>query len=156
MSFHRGAGHGNGGRREIWKALARRTDIEPLRRRNHGWSWRPRRRGPGVGGRRGDVGGICPGFSNIGFPDRGFSPVRGRVAGCGRLRQREAANVQQTVVNAVNAPAQALLGRPLIGPETVGSSAAAVSFGFGPILAGSDRCWPCHFSYPACPPHSVQ
>lgn len=30
-------------------------------------------RGSGVGGRRGDVGGICPGFSRHQCSDRGFS-----------------------------------------------------------------------------------
>lgn len=59
----------------------------------------------------------------------------------------------QDLLGVVNAPAQALLGRPLIGPETVGSSAAAVSFGFGPLLlAGSDPLLAVPFSYPASLP----
>lgn len=41
----------------------------------------------------------------------------------------------------------------MIGPETVGSSAAAVSFGFGPLLlAGSDPLLAVPFSYPASLP----
>lgn len=65
-----------------------------------------------------------------GFHNQFVGALRG---GAAAYASAEAANVQQTVVNAVNAPAQALLGHPLIGPETVGSSAAAVSFGFDPL-----------------------
>lgn len=90
-----------------------------------------------------------------GFHNQFVGALRG---GAAAYASAEAANVQQTVVNAVNAPAQALLGHPLIGPETVGSSAAAVSFGFGPLLlAGSDPLLAVPFSYPASlPTHSVQ
>lgn len=85
-----------------------------------------------------------------GFHNQFVGALRG---GAAAYASAEAANVQQTVVNAVNAPAQALLGHPLIGPETVGSSAAAVSFGFGPLLlAGSDPLLAVPFSYPASLP----
>lgn len=85
-----------------------------------------------------------------GFDNQFVGALRG---GAAAYASAEAANVQQTVVNAVNAPAQALLGHPLIGPETVGSSAAAVSFGFGPLLlAGSDPLLAVPFSYPASLP----
>lgn len=85
-----------------------------------------------------------------GFHNQFVGALRG---GAAAYASAEAANVQQTVVNAVNAPAQALLGHPLIGPETVGSSAAAVSFGFGPLLlAGNDPLLAVPFSYPASLP----
>lgn len=41
--------------------------------------------------------------------------VRALNAGAGSYASAEAANVQQTLLNAINAPTQTLLGRPLIG-----------------------------------------
>lgn len=82
--------------------------------------------------------------------------VRALAAGGNSYAVAEAAtaqSVQQDLLNLINAPTQALLGHPLIGPETVGSSAAAVSFGFGPLLlAGSDPLLAVPFSYPASLP----
>lgn len=41
-------------------------------------------------------------------------------AGAGAYANAEAANVQQSLLNAINAPTQALLGRPLIGDGATG------------------------------------
>jgi hypothetical protein len=52
-------------------------------------------------------------------------------AGIGQYVSAEVANVQQTLMNAVNAPAQALLGRPLIGTgQSVAGTAAATAAAF--------------------------
>ncbi len=46
--------------------------------------------------------------------------VRALNAGAGSYASAEAANVQQTLLNAINAPTQTLLGRPLIGNGATG------------------------------------
>lgn len=50
-------------------------------------------------------------------------------AGAGAYANAEAANVQQSLLNAINAPTQALLGRPLIGDGAAGRAGATVSAG---------------------------
>ncbi len=46
-------------------------------------------------------------------------------AGAGAYANAEAANVQQSLLNAINAPTQALLGRPLIGDGAAGPAGPA-------------------------------
>lgn len=48
-------------------------------------------------------------------------------AGAGAYANAEAANVQQSLLNAINAPTQALLGRPLIGDGADGTARAATA-----------------------------
>lgn len=59
----------------------------------------------------------------------------------------EIANAQQTLVNAINAPAQALLGHPLIGPGGVAPAQAihessTIPTPFGPITITQDAIFP--------------
>lgn len=57
-------------------------------------------------------------------------------AGAGAYANAEAANVQQSLLNAINAPTQALLGRPLIGDGATGATGLPE---LGAWLAGSAR-----------------
>lgn len=79
-------------------------------------------------------------------------------AGAGAYANAEAANVQQSLLNAINAPTQALLGRPLIGDGADGTApprSPSASARCSSLVA--IRCWPCHSAIrPVCPPHSVQ
>ncbi|WP_082277319.1 PE family protein, partial [Mycobacterium ostraviense] len=52
--------------------------------------------------------------------------VRALTAGGGAYASAEAANVQQNLLNAVNAPVQALVGRPLIGDGADGGTVGGV------------------------------
>lgn len=57
-------------------------------------------------------------------------------AGAGAYANAEAANVQQSLLNAINAPTQALLGRPLIGDGADGT-APGQNGGAGGLLYGN-------------------
>lgn len=59
-------------------------------------------------------------------------------AGAGAYANAEAANVQQSLLNAINAPTQALLGRPLIGDGADGT-APGQNGGAGGLLYGNGR-----------------
>jgi hypothetical protein len=59
------------------------------------------------------------------------------TAGIGHYVSTEAANVQQTLLNAVNAPAEAVLGHPLIGAPAAGSPAAS-ALGLASLAASGD------------------
>lgn len=64
-------------------------------------------------------------------------------AAAGQYVSAEAANVQQTLLNAVNAPAQALLGHPLIGTGQATSAAGqTINTPFGPISISSGGSLP--------------
>ena len=58
-------------------------------------------------------------------------------AGAGSYVSTEVANAQQSLVNAVNAPSQALLGHPLIGPGSGGAAGSTVTG--GAIVSGVMR-----------------
>ncbi|OSC41311.1 PE family protein [Mycobacterium decipiens] len=66
------------------------------------------------------------------FHDQFVGALKG---GAAAYASAEAA-AQQSLLNAVNAPAQALLGHPLIGPGTADYAAAAVTGGVAPLLLG--------------------
>ncbi|WP_254893911.1 PE family protein, partial [Mycobacterium kansasii] len=56
-------------------------------------------------------------YQKLGTQVAGFHAqlVQALTAGAGAYASTEAANVEQTLLNAINAPTQAFLGRPLIG-----------------------------------------
>ncbi|AIH66209.1 hypothetical protein IU17_01060, partial [Mycobacterium tuberculosis] len=62
--------------------------------------------------------------------------VRALAAGAGAYAGAEAANVEQQLLNAINAPTQALLGRPLIGDGADGT-APGQNGGAGGLLYGN-------------------
>lgn len=87
--------------------------------------------------------------------------VRALNAGAGSYASAEAANVQQTLLNAINAPTQTLLGRPLIGN---GAPSAPLpikgrpsSAWVGALIAASSCCstWASAAAYAPAPPASV-
>ncbi|KAA1248616.1 PE family protein, partial [Mycobacterium simiae] len=57
--------------------------------------------------------------------------VRALTANAGTYAAAEAANVEQFLLNAVNAPTQALFGRPLIGNGTNGAPGSGQNGGAG-------------------------
>ncbi|WP_140032002.1 PE domain-containing protein, partial [Mycobacterium tuberculosis] len=63
--------------------------------------------------------------------------VRALAAGAGAYAGAEAANVEQQLLNAINAPTLALLGRPLIGNGADGSPGTGQAGGPGGILYGN-------------------
>ncbi len=58
--------------------------------------------------------------------------------GAGSYASAEAANAEQTLLNAINAPTQVLLGRPLIGNGANGAPGTGQNGGDGGILIGND------------------
>lgn len=78
-------------------------------------------------------------------------------AGAGAYANAEAANVQQSLLNAINAPTQALLGRPLIGDGADGTAPLPISgrpnnARVGALIAFSNCCSTLAASAPAYAP----
>ncbi len=63
--------------------------------------------------------------------------VRALAAGAGAYAGAEAANVEQQLLNAINAPTLALLGRPLIGNGADGAAGTGQAGGAGGLLYGN-------------------
>ncbi len=63
--------------------------------------------------------------------------VRALAAGAGAYAGAEAANVEQQLLNAINAPTLALLGRPLIGNGADGAVGTGQAGGAGGLLYGN-------------------
>src|ERR1700739_1238153 len=68
------------------------------------------------------------------FHDQFIQALNG---GAASYANAEAANVQQTMLNAVNAPAEALFGRPLVGNGANGAPGTGASGGNGGLLIGN-------------------